>query len=388
MYRLKHTAKSYRLLLVLPVCLFLSMSMVAGSARSETSVPVAGQPLAVPAEFIRFVKAPGAADFIKRPTAVHWDRFHRELLVADSGHNRVLVFTASGAYKFEFSLGDVVTAPADMVTDPAGFIYVLGSNSNGRVLQRFDFDGLFLGPVPMPTEIAGQPVNPRSLACGADGRLYLLDNKALRVLVVDPAVGVVGNFGISSADASDQALFGLGTIAVSGDQLLIPVATEGTVLRYGLDGEPRGTFGHFGAKPGTLNFPVAVAVSPEGVLAVLDQGRFCVVCYNTDGKVLGEFGGKGQSPGWFVNPSLLVIPAADRVVVGQIFENKIQICALPEFVRGRNRASAEDSIDPQDQVDPTRTDDPRHTVRPSNFPSSGSADPQNLVPVSHLEVSE
>ncbi len=363
------------------------LHQLALGAENDPAV-VPAQQLAVPAEFVRFVTAPGAADFIKRPTAVHWDRFHRELLVADSGHNRIVVFAPSGSYKFEFALGSEVTAPADIVTDPEGYIYVLGSKSAGRTLHRFDFDGLSLGPLALPAERDGVALNPRSVACGVDGRLYLLDSGSRRVLILDPGAGVVGDFSVTTADRSGQDLFGLGTIAIAGDELLIPVATEGTVMRFSLEGSFLGTIGRFGAKPGTLNFPVAVAVSDEGIIAVLDQGRFCVVCYSADGRVLGEFGGKGQSPGWFINPSLLAVTAVDRVVVGQIFQNRIQICALPDFVRGRNRAGAQDSEVPPGASEPTLKSSPRHTSRSFNSPSSELTSSQHNVPVSHLEVSE
>ena len=164
------------------VALFLCL-LVSNVAADQKYVDKPGQQLAVPATFVRFITTPGAVDHIKRPTAVHWDRFHEEILVSDFGNNRVLVFTPSGAYKFEFSLGADVTAPSDIVTDPEGYIYVLGSNQAGHVLYRFDFDGLALGPIPLPTEYNDAPVAPRSVSCDTEGRLYLLDNKARRVLI-------------------------------------------------------------------------------------------------------------------------------------------------------------------------------------------------------------
>ncbi len=346
------------------------------------------QQLAVPATFVRFVTTPGIADVIKRPTAMHWDRFHGELLVADSGNNRVVVFAASGSYKYEFKIGTHVTAPADIVTDPQGYIYVLGSNREGRILQRFDFDGLPLDATPLPSQFEGSPVAIRSLACADDGRIYALDDRSNRVLAINWAEGFASSFKVGRAERDSGEFVGLGLMAISGDELLIPAVTEGTILRHGLDGQFLGSIGHFGAKPGALNFPVAVEVSPEGIVAVLDQGRFCVVCYDTQGQVVGEFGGKGTSPGWFMNPSLLAIPTAGKVVIGQIFQNKIQVCALPEFVRGRNQSSAQETASPQGSAETTEEADSRHTSYPFNSPSRGSSDPQNPVTVSHLEVSE
>ncbi len=49
----------------------------------------------------------------------------------------------------------------------------------------------------------------------------------------------------------------------------------------------------------------------------------------------GEFGGKGIRPGWFMGPSLLSVPSADRAIIGQIFRNKIQVCAVPGFIRAK-----------------------------------------------------
>jgi hypothetical protein len=176
-----------------------------------------------------------------------------------------------------------------------------------------------------------------------------------------------------------------GSISATTNEVLVPVSSEGAILRYGFNGEFKGSVGHFGSKPGTLNFPVAVEVSPEGVFAVLDKGRFCVVCYGATGQVLGEFGGKGHSPGWFVSPSLLAIPDAGRVVIGQIFQNKIQVCAMPDFVRGRNRQGANHTAPSSRETVSQKTSHTSGSITPN---SSGSDDPQHHVPVSHLEVSE
>ena len=138
---------------------------------------------------------------------------------------------------------------------------------------------------------------------------------------------------LSDDDTGGKGAYALGTMAISDNTLYIPVSNLGTVYTYSTDGKYLGSVGYFGSQPGTLNFPVAVDVSPEGLIMVLDRNRYCVVCYSPDRKFLGEFGGKGISPGWFMGPSLLSVPSADRAVIGQLFRNKIQVCAIPEFIR-------------------------------------------------------
>ena len=349
---------------------------------------------AIPATFVRYVTPPGLSDTILRPSALHFDRFHQELYVADFGHNRIVIFAPSGAYKFDFPLTGDLTSPADVTTDPAGYIYVLGTAPGGRVLQCFDFDGVVLHRVPLPTEIEGLPVGIRSVACDDQGRLYALDHDARRMLVLDRDTGLVRWFSVDPNATGSGDMLGLGTLTIHGDTLLIPAPTIGTILRFGTDGTFRGTLGTFGTKTGTLNFPVAVEVARDGRLLVLDKNRFCVVVFDQD-RIVGEFGGKGINPGWFMGPSLLAVPTADHVVVGQIFRNKIQVCTLPTFESGRTTVGAVDDAAGHGTASPgigaaiARTvRSSSHTSYPSAITRSGEQPPQSFHIGSHLEVSE
>jgi hypothetical protein len=318
--------------LLVVVCLHLGGAAVANE-------------LAVPATFIRDIKIPGLGETILRPTSVHFDKQHDEVLVADSGNNRIVIFGGNGVYKFDFFLTEIMTAPRDITTDPEGFIFVLGSDPAGQVVYRFDYDGTPLGPVAFPLEHEGVGVELRDLVCDDEGTLYALDHLGRRILVLggEGAVDLVIHLErdsdvraqlIEGAIPNDGA-FALGSLTCADGVLYIPVSNVGTVMRFATDGRYLGSLGSFGAKTGFLNFPVAVEVSPEGLIMVLDKPRYCIPCYSPDGKFLGEFGGKGISPGWFMGPSLLSVTAADRVIVGQIFRNKIQVCAIPEFIRAK-----------------------------------------------------
>lgn len=313
---------------------------------------VAANTLAVPAEFIRDIKIPGMGETILRPSAVHFDRFHDEILVGDSGNNRIVIFGSNGVYKFDFSLNEIMTTPRDITTDPEGFIYVLGSDPRGQVLFRFDFDGSPLETFVIPDTHENKPLELRHLACDDKGVLYALDRLSRRILAlnVDGTIDLAINLERDSAvqvkleegEGFGEGAFALGSLTCTGDKLFVPVSNAGTVLSFSTRGKYLGSTGSFGAKTGFLNFPVAVEVSPEGLIMVLDKPRYCVVCFSPEGKFLGEFGGKGISPGWFMGPSLLSVPDADRAIVGQIFRNKIQVCAIPEFIRAKvDQASSE-----------------------------------------------
>ena len=368
--------------------------------------------LAVPAEFIRDIKLPGFGETILRPSALHYDRFHDEVLLGDSGHNRILIFSSNGVFKFSFSLNEIMTTPRDITTDPQGFIFILGSDPGGQVLYRFDFDGTPLGAIDLPWVLAGVPVELRNLACDDQGNLFALDHRGRRVLVIgdDDILANTINLErdvdlaaeLSADETGGKGAYALGTMAISGNTLYIPVSNLGTVYTYSTDGDYLGSIGYFGSQPGTLNFPVAVEVSPEGLILVLDRNRYCVVCFSADKKFLGEFGGKGISPGWFMGPSLLSVPSADRAIIGQLFRNKIQVCAIPGFIRTKAGHNLnEQAVAPEfsgafpaaanpDVENQRRMSDNSRPIHPQDgeSPSSEFNNAHDAPTVSYPEVSE
>lgn len=365
-------------------------------APAQTDSPFDQQ--AVPATFLRELLIPGHGDTILRPSVVHHDEKHGEMLVADTGNNRIVVFNDQGTYRFEFPLGDLLGSIRDLTTDAEGYYYILGSVPGRRAVHRFDFDGLPLGEIPLPTELDGVPLQPRSLACADGDRLLLLDEAGLRICEFDLRGRILATHPLAPGlgDAV-RAEIGCGPLTVIDRTILVPVSTLGTVLRFGLDGRFQGNVGIPGNLTGTLNFPVAVEGGPDGMLLVIDKHRYCVVAYDADGKFLGEFGGKGYRLGWFFHPTLLAVPGPDRVVVGQIFQNRIQVCALPTFIRegaargAESRAAREGNpvpfavagSDPDDTMQRRSVESPVPLTLKDEIGFSPST-----THVSHLEVSE
>ena len=131
-------------------------------------------------------------------------------------------------------------------------------------------------------------------------------------------------------------------------------------------------------------------------MLILDKNRFNVACFTREGRFLGEFGGKGFSPGWFFQPSLLAIPTPDQVVVGQIFQNKIQICTLPPFATQLGKSGGSEQGVPwrgatsAESAAEDGSKSPRRSSTSNSLSSSlreGRPSPQVFV-VSELEVSE
>jgi hypothetical protein len=134
----------------------------------------------------------------------------------------------------------------------------------------------------------------------------------------------------------------LGSISVVDDRIYIPFSAFGTVFVYDIAGNQVASYGYKGNNPGQLNFPVAVAVSGD-LVAVLDKHRYNIVCFGMDGRFRGEFGGKGLSPGWFYHPTLLGLGPDHQAYVGQIYQNRLQICRIPDFILAKRGPRAPQS---------------------------------------------
>jgi len=289
-----------------------------------------------PAEFVRELGLPGAANHWLRPAAIFVDRNFDELFVADPAHNRVLILDSSGTFRHEFSGGDHFSMPRDVAVDSKGQIYIVGSTIEGRRLFQFDFDGLFIREF----DITGVPDSTQieigTIALDAEDNLYIYDVHGIRVVSFDSegkfrhAFRILGK--LSEELRREQVV---GSISVGGGRIFIPVGSLGTVEIYSLDGQFLRTIGYKGNNIGELNFPVAATLTNDDLLLILDKHRYAVVCFTLEGKFLGEFGGKGYQPGWFYHPTLLAVDNQDMVYIGQIFLNRIQACRIPQFIYDR-----------------------------------------------------
>ena len=301
---------------------------------------VAQSQLSIPAQFLRFLNPPGEGNGLLRPSCLTVDRDHGEILVGDAGNHRIVIFDTDGVYRFEFSGDEHFGHPIDLAVEPEGTILILGSTKSGTKLLRFDFDGLFLETVTIQGDFLDEV---RHFDVDAKGRIYLLRKQTdLCEIAIHEADGKrLLAFPVVD-DEENSALEELivGDLRVRDDRIYLPISNEARVKVYGLNGSLLRVLGSMGSTPGKFAFPVAVDVAHDGTVLVLDKHRFNVLCFNKWGKFLGEFGGRGQSPGWFYFPSLLGVDLSDHVYIGQIFLNRVQVCSIPEVIRPRSSRDA------------------------------------------------
>ncbi|MDF1546006.1 MAG: NHL repeat-containing protein [bacterium] len=294
---------------------------------------VAAVELAVPAEFSYEVRIPGKFDQIKRPASVFYDHELDELFVADAGNNRIVIFDKNGNFIFEFSGTSHFSSPSEVTVDENGLIWVLASSQTGRHISVFDFDGLFLREIELPGELDGQLTRFSSFDLDRDRNIYLIERYSAQIIVLDSLGNFKTKFGIlKDYTPKEREEEFIGRIRVQNGLLLIPCGNSGVVYLYSTGGNLVSAVGYKGNSVGSLSFPVSAIMVNDSLVLVLDKHRHNVVCFDREGKFIGEFGGRGITPGWFYHPTLLEVGIGNSVYIGQIFNGKVQACRIPEFI--------------------------------------------------------
>lgn len=306
---------------------------------ADDANPVVNEPVqerSVRAELVQELRLPGVADQLRRPSALFADHRAGEILVGDESRGRIAIFDSHGVFRADFYGQDRFSSPRDIVVDSEGFIFVLAGTREGQRVLRYDFDGSYLGLLEVGPSLDSKPFVPAAMAIDETDAIYLRDTEEPRLGVWDRDGSLLRVIDLApELDAKTRNELIVGAVEIAGGELYAVLTSFGVVHVYDLEGKFLRVIGRQGSTPGHLAFPVDVAVTSEGRVLVLDQNRFNVVCYGSDGTFRGEFGGKGISLGWFYRPSLLAVDDNDQVYIGQIYMGRLQICRLPAFMAGR-----------------------------------------------------
>ncbi|PYP89744.1 MAG: hypothetical protein DMG65_12970 [Candidatus Angelobacter sp. Gp1-AA117] len=217
---------------------------------------------------------PNRVELFDKPTGVAVDSQGRVIFASTQ---RSTVFVIDQAQKkisrIQGDRGIVLQTPLGVVVDSRDNIFV--SDPFQHMIFKFDRDGHMTASLGVKDGVN----NPTFMAVDEGRRrLYVVDSHLHQVLV-----------------------FNLDTLQITN------------------------RIGKRGDKDGLFNFPVGIAVAPDGSFAVTDTGSCSVQVFSSDFKFLRRFGHQGDRPGEFIRPKGIAIDKEGNYWVVDAAFNNFQI---------------------------------------------------------------
>ena len=253
------------------------------------------------------------------------------LYIADTGHERIAVFTAGGHGLFTFGEPGItpgqLIAPLAVAADGAGNVLVAETYGSRSPVYLFDSALRYRARIERGggAIIGSHWFGPSAAAFAQGGSLWIADprNDIVRHLSAAGAfLGAVGSAG-GAADgplayggpepderAAADLLDPEGVALAPGGDLYVADTGHGRIARFAGDGRALGTLG-----TGLLTEPLALAAAPDGNLYVADTRAERILELNSAGARVASWGGAGSAPGRLEEPAGIALDAAGHVFV-------------------------------------------------------------------------
>lgn len=282
----------------------------------------------------------------KKPPAGHLAE-PMDIAVSDDGQ-RIYVsdYSQGQVYRFDLTGRELTllgnerpfVRPFGLALDGAENLYVVEQGARrvrvldraGQVVRTFSDPSL-----ERPTDVAIDE---------ARGRLYVADPAGREsaehtVKVFDLNGTLVGKVGSGTGDC-EGCLYFPTYVALDGEgRLYVTNTMNARVDVFTPDGKFLRRFGERGNAFGMFDRPKGVALDSFGNLYVVDSGWSNVQIFNGKGEVLLFFGGRGAYPGLLKNPTGIAIDGRNRIYVADYLNYRVSVYELAN-------TTAEDSFVP------------------------------------------
>ncbi len=310
---------------------FLILSIYATLFLAKT-VSGAEDIRSVPAICTSELKLPGKSNSFKRPGRILNIPPYFETYIADVGNSRLLIFNKNNVFTHEINFNGVISSPLDVAADTNGYIYALGYLKGNIKIAKIDFDGKFVESFDLHKLLNLKRVSISSISMGNNQLIYFVEETQNKIYALNTNGAIQNSFIVFHGKKEiKENEFLYGSIYTKDSLLYLPISNIAAFHIYSLNGAFQRSIGIKGNLAGQLNFPVSITVHDK-IIYVLDKNRFNVVCYNQEGKFLGEFGGKGYNLGWFYYPNSIATNSEGIIFIAQTLNNRIQLCKTPELV--------------------------------------------------------
>ncbi|MCC6175466.1 MAG: TIGR03663 family protein [Chloroflexi bacterium] len=202
----------------------------------------------------------------------------------------------------------------------------VGGAARSGTAERLDAATSLLG-----VNQAGDPllVEPKGVALGPDGKIYVTEGRASRITVMNPDGTIAASWGQpGSGDGEFNEPWSV-AVAQDGD-VFVADTWNHRIQKFGPDGHfitawggMVDTKGDAQASPGRFWGPRDIAIGPDGLLYVTDTGNKRVQVFDVQGTFVRAFGGAGSEPGRFNEPVGLAFDG-DTLLVADAWNGRVQ----------------------------------------------------------------
>ena len=185
--------------------------------------------------------------------------------VADTGNNRVEIFDRDGNFIYSFgekgSEPGKLKNPESVAVGSDGRIFV--SDTGNNRIQVFTNEGILLFLFGRYGKEPGLLNNPTRIAVDPSDNVYVLDRNNERMQKFDASAKPIKEYSLLGNDFTvDQYGF-----------LYVVDGKNGKVIEQSGDGFIMGRFGSLGSGIGQMKRAEGIAITPDGILIVLDTGN-------------------------------------------------------------------------------------------------------------------
>jgi len=183
----------------------------------------------------------------------------------------------------------------------------------------------------------GQLLNPRGVAVGEDGAIYVADSGNHRVEVFGPDGTFVRAWGgLSNVETESGAPAGFnepwGLAVASDGSVYVADTWNHRIQWFGPEGRFLGAWGKFGQSGPSdvggefrLFGPRDIAVGADGLLYVTDTGNKRVLVYEPDGSFVRQWGGGGVLEGYLDEPVGIAAGPEGWLYVADTWNKRVQV---------------------------------------------------------------
>ena len=241
------------------------------------------------------------------------------IAVADLGNNRIQVLNSGGELIHCFGKNGrgpgEFNGPCDIAWGQDGQILV--SDSGNHRIQTFSSDGKFINSFGTEGNLNGELCFPHSVSSDSHGNIVVADTGNKRIQVFTPE----GSFKF----AIDRGLRCPMSCIFVDDHFVVSDAQDHRVKVFSASGKLVREFGAKGNTPGAFSCPVGLAVDKAGHILACDRGNSRVQLFHLDGNFHGEFGAFGCELGHFAFPCSVAVLSDGRFVVSELENGRLQV---------------------------------------------------------------